>query len=78
MSYKVDRNIGAGPIAQRLEQATHNRLVGGSNPSGPTNLAGVEKQRLIVEQRVLVALFVSVTLLCMVQETRENMRLSAV
>jgi hypothetical protein len=25
-----------GPIAQRLEQATHNRLVGGSNPSGPT------------------------------------------
>ncbi|SPE54804.1 hypothetical protein SBV1_1940017 [Verrucomicrobia bacterium] len=26
-----------GPIAQWLEQATHNRLVGGSNPSGPTN-----------------------------------------
>src|ERR1035437_1431605 len=25
-----------GPIAQWLEQATHNRLVGGSNPSGPT------------------------------------------
>jgi hypothetical protein len=25
-----------GPIAQRLEQATHNRLVLGSNPSGPT------------------------------------------
>ena len=25
-----------GPIAQRLEQATHNRLVGGSNPSRPT------------------------------------------
>ena len=25
-----------GPIAQRLEQTTHNRLVGGSNPSGPT------------------------------------------
>src|ERR1041385_3241400 len=25
-----------GPIAQRSEQATHNRLVGGSNPSGPT------------------------------------------
>src|ERR1035437_10067639 len=24
-----------GPIAQWLEQATHNRLVGGSNPSGP-------------------------------------------
>ena len=25
-----------GPIAQRLEQATHNRLVTGSNPVGPT------------------------------------------
>jgi hypothetical protein len=27
----------AGPLAQRLEQGTHNPLVGGSNPSGPTN-----------------------------------------
>ena len=27
-----------GPIAQRLEQATHNRLVAGSNPAGPTIL----------------------------------------
>ena len=26
-----------GPVAQRLEQATHNRLVPGSNPGGPTN-----------------------------------------
>ena len=26
-----------GPVAQRLEQSTHNALVGGSNPSGPTN-----------------------------------------
>ena len=25
-----------GPVAQRLEQGTHNPLVGGSNPSGPT------------------------------------------
>lgn len=31
---KVGRN---GPVAQRLEQATHNRLVPGSNPGGPTN-----------------------------------------
>ena len=31
------RATGAvGPIAQRLEQATHNRLVPGSNPGGPT------------------------------------------
>ena len=26
-----------GPIAQRLEQGTHNPLVPGSNPGGPTN-----------------------------------------
>jgi hypothetical protein len=26
-----------GPVAQRLEQGTHNPLAGGSNPSGPTN-----------------------------------------
>ncbi len=26
-----------GPIAQRLEQWTHNPLVPGSNPGGPTN-----------------------------------------
>jgi hypothetical protein len=25
-----------GPVAQRLAQATHNRLVAGSNPAGPT------------------------------------------
>src|SRR4051794_37846084 len=26
-----------GPVAQWLEPAAHNRLVGGSSPSGPTN-----------------------------------------
>jgi hypothetical protein len=25
-----------GPVAQRLEQQTHNLLVAGSNPAGPT------------------------------------------
>gem|GEM_PF-2951695 len=28
----------SGPVAQRLEQGTHNPLVVGSNPSGPTIL----------------------------------------
>ena len=28
--------IGVGSIAQRLEQGTHNPLVPGSNPGGPT------------------------------------------
>ena len=27
-----------GPVAQRLEQGTHNPLVAGSNPAGPTIL----------------------------------------
>ena len=28
--------VSRGPIAQRLEQQTHNLLVPGSNPGGPT------------------------------------------
>ena len=31
--------VRVGPVAQRLEQRTHNPLVLGSNPSGPTNLS---------------------------------------
>ncbi len=33
--------LTVGPIAQRLELPAHNRLVGGSNPSGPTNSGAV-------------------------------------
>src|SRR5437762_4458455 len=29
--------VSFGPVAQRLEQRTHNPLVLGSNPSGPTS-----------------------------------------
>jgi hypothetical protein len=32
----IELNL-AGPVAQWLEQGTHNPLVGGSNPSGPTS-----------------------------------------
>ena len=28
--------LGAGPVAQWLEQGTHNPLVVGSSPTGPT------------------------------------------
>ena len=36
-------NIFCGPLAQRLEQGTHNSLVIGSNPVRPTN-AGLVAQ----------------------------------
>jgi hypothetical protein len=35
--YKIRTLARVGPVAQRLEQRTHNPLVLGSNPSGPTN-----------------------------------------
>ena len=38
-----------GPIAQRLEQTTHNRLVGGSNPSGPTIFMSTAGHQLIYD-----------------------------
>ena len=31
-------SIEAGPVAQRLVQETHNLLVAGSNPAGPTTI----------------------------------------
>ena len=31
----------AGPLAQWLEQATHNRLVAGSNPAGATKFSDI-------------------------------------
>ena len=45
--------VAFGPVAQRLEQATHNRLVPGSNPGRPTNL-GIERseKRRLPRQRV--------------------------
>jgi hypothetical protein len=36
-----------GPVAQRLEQRTHNPLVLGSNPSGPTTSFQADTQRLL-------------------------------
>ena len=39
-----------GPMAQRLAQATHNRLVVGSNPTGPT--AFEENSLFFVENRL--------------------------
>ena len=49
--FKIYRSVG--PVAQRLEQATHNRLVPGSNPGGPTN--SIHERRLIrLQQRLRV------------------------
>ena len=38
MRVRVPLSVPIGPVAQRLEQWTHNPLVAGSNPAGPTNL----------------------------------------
>jgi hypothetical protein len=41
-SYLVTKLVtfGAGPVAQWLEQGTHNPLVVGSSPTGPTIVLG--------------------------------------
>ena len=39
-------------MAQRLAQATHNRLVVGSNPTGPTGFALFENQKSMPLPRV--------------------------
>ena len=36
LKYTFATYILTGPVAQRLEQGTHNPLVVGSNPTGPT------------------------------------------
>src|SRR5262245_8687076 len=35
----IGLNRRCGPVAQRLEQGTHNSLVPGSNPGGPSRIA---------------------------------------
>ena len=51
---------GFGPVAQRLEQWTHNPLVPGSNPGGPTRdiavLGGSSPARLAIVGSFLAAL----------------------
>ena len=44
-----------GPVAQRSEQGTHNPLVGGSNPSGPTRIISCisNKVRYLQENIIL-------------------------
>jgi hypothetical protein len=46
-----------GPIAQRLEQQTHNLLVLGSNPSGPTKLPSVRLSSRVNLLEILPPLF---------------------
>ena len=47
----IDRQ--SGPVAQRLEQGTHNPLVGGSNPSGPTRPSSIQNQTTRATRRRL-------------------------
>ena len=45
MAHQARGQVGlthVGPIAQRLEQGTHNALVLGSNPSGPMNTIPIQ------------------------------------
>ena len=45
MDCQEDWQVGltaVGPIAQRLEQSTHNALVLGSNPSGPMHTIHIQ------------------------------------
>ena len=45
MAHQACRQIGLtniGPIAQRLEQGTHNALVLGSNPSRPITIIPIQ------------------------------------
>ena len=44
-------NDDLGPVAQRLEQGTHNPLVGGSNPSGPTLAFGCIGSHVVAQVR---------------------------
>ncbi len=50
--------IPTGPIAQRLEQATHNRLVAGSNPAGPTTSHHLRFRRVMREHSAHLSRFV--------------------
>jgi hypothetical protein len=49
--------LSSGPIAQRLEQGTHNPLVPGSNPGGPKSNFGFRigdfgKRRAEIEDQI--------------------------
>src|SRR5215510_15848135 len=43
----------SGPVAQWLEPAAHNGLVGGSSPPGPTSLRSLRELRLGKPRKVL-------------------------
>ena len=52
-----------GPVAQRSEQGTHNPLVGGSNPSGPTTIKTRKNNVFIAKEHIKLAFFLPVTVL---------------
>src|SRR5512146_1370461 len=61
-----------GPVAQRLEQGTHNPLVPGSNPGGPTSLFPSPSATLLRELPALERLqFIERARPIRVQQARE-------
>ena len=53
LKYTFGSNILNGPVAQRLEQGTHNPLVVGSNPTGPTIQKSLPSIAKVFDFRVL-------------------------
>ena len=46
--------LNKGPVAQRLEQYTHNVLVPGSNPGGPTSLINIYNKNFEYEKTISI------------------------
>ena len=51
-SEKASNRRAVGPVAQWLEPAAHNRLVGGSSPSGPTRCPNLHGLQMWLDIRV--------------------------